>query len=146
MRSLAAPLALGLVLAGCSFDEVRRRAAHDLACAESKIETTQLDESRLRATGCGRSATYFCGVDARGFDSCTREKPNPRKEVQATASVDLACPPAKIAIDDVKDGFVASGCGRTATYACREVVDGHRCSAVTAPVAAPSKTPPSPPR
>ena len=97
MRSLAAPLALGLVLAGCSFDVVRRRAAHDLACAESKIETTQLDESRLRATGCGRSATYFCGVDARGFDSCTREKPNPRKEVQATASVDLACPPEKIA-------------------------------------------------
>ena len=145
MRRLTA-CALAVLVVACAPDRIRVRAARDLECAAGRIETTQIDDSRIRALGCGRSATYYCSVDSRGEDVCTREKPNPRVAVQKAADADLLCPAEKIAVDDVAEGFVATGCGRTATYACREIEGGHRCEKLGPPSLAKPKVAPSPPR
>ena len=144
-RALALPL-LALAAVACAPDQLRLRAAKDLECPSSKVNTTQIDDSRVRATGCGRNATYYCGVDSHGFDNCSREKPNPRAEVQRTAENELLCNAEKIVIDDVAGGFAATGCGRTATYACRATESGHRCEATSPPAPAKPKLPPAPPR
>ena len=52
-------------------DQVKIRAAHDLACTEDQVQATRVDDKTFRAAGCGKEATYTeecIGVDTT---SCT---------------------------------------------------------------------------
>jgi hypothetical protein len=132
LRRVVALLAAGW-LTGCGADQLKVRAAREIECPKEKIDMEQIDDSRIRASGCGRTATYFCSMDSRGMDFCDREKPNPRKNVQDTAGFEFQCPPEKVKIDDVQGGFMASGCGKEGRYECRPTADAFRCGRAKKP-------------
>lgn len=71
-------LVFGLVLScgGSLSEELRARAALDLACEKSRLEGENLGPRTVRVSGCGRSALFACKQSAPG--------PEPR-DVRLTA-------------------------------------------------------------
>ena len=51
-----------LFLASCATipktEQVKIRAAHDLQCDQSQVQTTALDDRTMRVDACGKQATY----------------------------------------------------------------------------------------
>jgi hypothetical protein len=141
---------VAVIPAGCGFDQLHLRAAHELDCASDKLEVTQIDDDRTRFVGCGKTATYFCATDTHGYERCSIERPNPRATVQDVAGKDFGCPTSKIEVDDAKDGFSAKGCNRSDVYTCTPVLTTFRCvrqgiAIVASSAAASSSSAPSSP-
>lgn len=73
--SLWGLLVLGL-FTGCATaatqEQLRRRAAFDLACDEAQLEVVELDPRTRGVQGCGRRATYVeqCKPCANGYLGC----------------------------------------------------------------------------
>src|SRR5262249_49736219 len=53
---------LVLALSACATipkaDQVKIRAAHDLACTEEQVQATQVDPKTFHVAACGKEATY----------------------------------------------------------------------------------------
>ncbi|HKA86433.1 MAG TPA: hypothetical protein VKE22_02170 [Haliangiales bacterium] len=77
---------VGFLFSACggisTAEQVRIRAANDLRCEASQVQTAQVDASTVRATGCGQERTYVqeCTGDSthcnwRGHAAATAETP-----------------------------------------------------------------------
>jgi hypothetical protein len=55
-------VSIGLFLAACggitAREQVQIRAANDLRCTTSQVQTTVVDDKTIRANGCGQEMTY----------------------------------------------------------------------------------------
>ena len=95
---------VGLGLTACfSFTgAVRSQASRDFSCPEAQVETVEVSDYLVRATGCGKYALYNRFVQSP----------------LARASFDLSCPPAQLQMVALGDSAIGvEGCGKKASYA-----------------------------
>ena len=129
---LSLSLALSTLVAACGTSQLAHQASRDLKCPANQIEVTEIDEIKQQATGCGKTAIYYCSTDMQSRVSCLKERSSVKKVAQEEAAKLFLCPVEKVTLDDgARDlQYDAKGCGRSGTFACRAVADTFRCEKV----------------